>query len=280
MVFSSHLFVFYFLPLALLALLRSAAARPAPRADAAELPLLRLGQPALRPADVRLDGDRLRLRAGSPAVPHLVARFGGGDRADRAAAAGRGTDARQKAAVVVSVLANLSLLGFFKYFNFGVDSYNGLVALLGLHALRRRLGAARSPAAGHQLLHLPVDELRDRRLPRRRPAALRRLHRFRLLRGDVPAAGGRPDRPLLGRRRPARASRRHTLEKFARGVAFFAFGMAKKMLLANPCGQVADAAFDAGSLRAAGRLDRRGRLRLPDLLRLLRLLATWRSASG
>ena len=37
--------------------------------------------------------------------------------------------------------------------------------------------------------------------------------------------------------------------KFARGVAFFSLGMAKKVLLANPCGKVADLAFDAGSAR-------------------------------
>ncbi|MCB1054266.1 MAG: MBOAT family protein, partial [Acidobacteria bacterium] len=43
-------------------------------------------------------------------------------------------------------------------------------------------------------------------------------------------------------------SRSHTLEKFARGGAFFCLGMAKKVLLANPCGRIADLAFDAGSL--------------------------------
>ena len=41
--------------------------------------------------------------------------------------------------------------------------------------------------------------------------------------------------------------RTHTLEKFARGVAFFALGLAKKILLANPCGKVADTVFDAGT---------------------------------
>ncbi len=44
--------------------------------------------------------------------------------------------------------------------------------------------------------------------------------------------------------------RTHSMEKFARGVAFFAFGLAKKVLLANPCGKIADVAFDAGSLGA------------------------------
>ncbi|HLY73852.1 MAG TPA: MBOAT family O-acyltransferase, partial [Planctomycetota bacterium] len=44
--------------------------------------------------------------------------------------------------------------------------------------------------------------------------------------------------------------RDHTIEKFGRGVFFFALGLAKKVLLANPVGEVADAAFEAGSLHA------------------------------
>ena len=43
-------------------------------------------------------------------------------------------------------------------------------------------------------------------------------------------------------------SRTHTATKFARGIAFLSLGLAKKVLLANPCGKVADLAFDAGSL--------------------------------
>src|SRR5262249_21011471 len=37
-------------------------------------------------------------------------------------------------------------------------------------------------------------------------------------------------------------------DKFARGVALFSLGLAKKVLLANPMAHVADAAFSAGSL--------------------------------
>jgi alginate O-acetyltransferase complex protein AlgI len=44
--------------------------------------------------------------------------------------------------------------------------------------------------------------------------------------------------------------RTHTLEKFGRGVAFVAFGLSKKILLANPCGKIADTAFDAGAVGA------------------------------
>ena len=47
MVFSSYLFLFYFLPVALLLLLPVAAARAASDADDFQLCLLRLGQPAV-----------------------------------------------------------------------------------------------------------------------------------------------------------------------------------------------------------------------------------------
>jgi alginate O-acetyltransferase complex protein AlgI len=41
--------------------------------------------------------------------------------------------------------------------------------------------------------------------------------------------------------------RTHTLEKFARGTALFGLGLAKKVLLANACGLLADVIFAAGS---------------------------------
>ena len=42
---------------------------------------------------------------------------------------------RQRLAVFVSVLSNLSLLGFFKYFNFATDNYDALVSFIGLPGL-------------------------------------------------------------------------------------------------------------------------------------------------
>jgi alginate O-acetyltransferase complex protein AlgI len=43
-------------------------------------------------------------------------------------------------------------------------------------------------------------------------------------------------------------ARRHTIDKFARGVALFSLGLAMKVLLANPCGKIADTVFDAQSV--------------------------------
>src|SRR5213078_3454438 len=38
----------------------------------------------------------------------------------------------QRHAILVSVLLNLATLGFFKYFNFGIENYNALVQAFGL----------------------------------------------------------------------------------------------------------------------------------------------------
>jgi len=43
-------------------------------------------------------------------------------------------------------------------------------------------------------------------------------------------------------------ARTFTWEKFARGAGFFCLGLAKKILLANPMGHIADGAFNAGAL--------------------------------
>ena len=45
----------------------------------------------------------------------------------------------QRPAVIVSVCTHLALLGFFKYFNFGVASYDTLLTVLGLDGLRLEL---------------------------------------------------------------------------------------------------------------------------------------------
>jgi alginate O-acetyltransferase complex protein AlgI len=43
------------------------------------------------------------------------------------------------------------------------------------------------------------------------------------------------------------AFREHTVSRFASGVCIFVLGFAKKILLANPCGHVADAVFNAAN---------------------------------
>ena len=71
-----------------------------------------------------------------------------------------------------------------------------------------------------------------------------------------------------------------TSDKFARGVAFFMLGLAKKILLANPCGKIADTAFDAGSIRNARRVVRVGRRTRSRFISISAATPTWRSGSA
>lgn len=154
----------------------------------------------------------------------------------------------QQIAVIVSVCTNLALLGFFKYFNFGVASYDTLLTLLGLDGLRLELVFRITLPLGisfytFQSMSYTIDVYRGHAAP------LRSFIDFACYVSMFPqlVAG-----PIIRFSEVADQLRGRTctVTKFARGVAFLSVGLAKKILLANPCGQVADLAFDAGSLSA------------------------------
>jgi alginate O-acetyltransferase complex protein AlgI len=151
----------------------------------------------------------------------------------------------QRLAVTISVVTNLSLLGFFKYFNFAADSYNGLVAALGLGDLQLDSVLRVALPLGisfytFQSMSYSIDVYRGH------CRALRSLVDFACYVSLFPQLVAGPIIRFSEIADQLR-SRTHTLEKLARGAAFFSLGMAKKVLLANPCGKVADTVFDAGS---------------------------------
>ena len=156
----------------------------------------------------------------------------------------------QKIALLTSLVSNLALLGFFKYFNFGLDSWNAIVSAAGWEAARWDTVLRITLPLGisfytFQSMSYSIDVYRGE------ARAIRHFGDFfcyvsmfpQLVAGPIVRFQDVADQFLV---------RTHTVEKFARGVAFFAFGMAKKILLANPCGKVADTVFDAG---AAAMLD-------------------------
>lgn len=152
----------------------------------------------------------------------------------------------QKLALTISLVSNLTLLGFFKYFNFGIESYNSLVHSLGLEAFQWQTFFRVTLPLGisfytFQSMSYAIDVYRgDAKVIRKFIDYACYVTMFPHL-----VAG-----PIIRFREVAAQieSRTHTLEKFARGVAFLSLGMAKKILLANPCGKVADTCFDAGSV--------------------------------
>lgn len=152
----------------------------------------------------------------------------------------------QKNWLIVSMVTNLSLLGFFKYFNFSVDNYNAFMAFLGLSHLELDAVMRVTLPLGisfyaFQSMSYTIDVYRGH------TRVMRNFIDFACFVSLFPqlVAG-----PIIRFSEIADQlqNRTHTLDKFARGAAMFSVGMAKKIIIANPCGKIADTAFDAGSI--------------------------------
>jgi alginate O-acetyltransferase complex protein AlgI len=229
MVFSSYLFLFYFLPAALL--LYYAAPRKARHLILTALSYVFYGW----------------------ANPLFVVLLLASTAVDYAAGLTMGADARSgtrtsvsRFALIVSICSNVSLLAFFKYYNFGAENLDRLAQWLGLPALGLDTALRVTLPLGisfytFQSMSYTIDVYRGVARP------IRTFIDFACFVSMFPqlVAG-----PIIRFSEIADQlqSRTHTLTKFARGVAFFCLGLGKKVLLANPCGKIADLAFDAGSL--------------------------------
>ena len=255
MVFSSYLFLFYFLPVALL--LYYAAPRRLKHLFLTALSYFFYGwaNPLFVPLllfSTTIDYlcglyiARVRGLAGPTPTPVTASTTTGPTQGAGVGAATAQADWRARRALAVSICTNLGLLGFFKYFNFGVDNINGLAMATGLDALRLDTALRVTLPLGisfytFQSMSYAWDVYRGR------AAAITNFIDFACYVSMFPqlVAG-----PIIRFSEVADQlrSRTHTVTKFARGVAFFSVGMAKKVLLANPCGKIADLAFEAGSL--------------------------------
>jgi alginate O-acetyltransferase complex protein AlgI len=150
------------------------------------------------------------------------------------------TRAQQRFAVAACVVTNLSFLGFFKYYMFGATQLNHLLGLVGaepFRVLRVVLPIGISFYTFHSLTYI-VDLYRGHATPAR---SFSNFSAFVALFPDLVAG------PIIRYKTLAAqlAFRDHTVRRFSSGVAIFILGFAKKILLANPCGHVADAVFNA-----------------------------------
>ncbi len=149
---------------------------------------------------------------------------------------------RRLLAITVSVTASLALLGFFKYAMFFQGNLNRLVEVFGsgaLPVLQVALPAGISFYIFHCLSYT-ID------VYRRDAPPVRSFTDFALFVALFPQLIAGPIlryHVLAGQL----VSRAHTLEKLATGVGIFILGFAKKVLLANKIGPVADAVFAAES---------------------------------
>ncbi len=150
------------------------------------------------------------------------------------------TRAQQRVAVAACVVTNLGLLGFFKYFLFAAETANRLLEAVGaatFAVLPVVLPIGISFYTFHSLTYI-IDLYRGHAAPAKSFAD---FSAFVALFPDLVAG------PIIRYKTLAAQllDRDHTVGRFASGVAIFIVGFAKKILLANPCGLVADAAFGA-----------------------------------
>src|SRR5512140_3493559 len=152
------------------------------------------------------------------------------------------TQAQRKLAVVACVVTNLSFLGFFKYYMFGAETLNHLLAAVGadqFRVLKVVLPIGISFYTFHSLTYI-IDLYRGHATTAK---SFTDFSAFVALFPDLVAG------PIIRYKTLAAqlASRDHALSRFASGVLIFALGFAKKILLANPVGHVADAVFNAAN---------------------------------
>jgi alginate O-acetyltransferase complex protein AlgI len=152
------------------------------------------------------------------------------------------TPLEKKLAVLACVVTNLSFLGFFKYYMFAAGTLNQLLAAVGaqqFRVLQVVLPIGISFYTFHSLTYI-LDLYRGDATPAK---SFSGFSAFVALFPDLVAG------PIIRYKTLAEQlrEREHTAARFASGVAIFMVGFAKKILLANPCGQVADAVFSAAN---------------------------------
>ena len=152
------------------------------------------------------------------------------------------TQNQKRLAVAACVVTNLSFLGFFKYYMFAATTLNQLLAIVGVEqfrVLKVVLPIGISFYTFHSLTYI-IDLYRGHATPAK---SFTDFSAFVALFPDLVAG------PIIRYKTLAEqlAGRSHTLARFASGVVIFAIGFGKKILLANPAGGVADAVFNAAN---------------------------------
>ncbi len=245
MVFSSYLFVFYFLPFSLI-VYYALPWRPARHLGLTISSFIFYGWGSPK---------FLFLMIGTTLLDYLLGRvqahngFRNWNQPIQALEKGGPRSRIQKTAFLTALIVDLGLLGFFKYFNFSVDNYQALAGALGLPqgqlegVLRVTLPIGISFYVFQEISYA-IDIYRGE------TRAMRSLNDYfcfvaqyqQMVAGPIVRYAELADQM---------EQRTHTVDKFARGVALFSLGLAMKVLLANPCGKIADMVFNAGPVGTA-----------------------------
>ena len=151
--------------------------------------------------------------------------------------------AGRRAWLAASVALSLGILGFFKYVDFLVGSWNGLTAATGAGGRLDPLGILLPVGISFytfQSMSYPIDLYRGVSRPARRFIDFMCYVSLfpQLIAGPIVRYREISDQLV---------ERTHTAEKLARGMAFFVVGLAKKVLLADAMAPAAEALFDHGA---------------------------------
>ncbi len=151
---------------------------------------------------------------------------------------------QMKLVLATSIVTNLGLLAVFKYTGFVAENVNALGSLLGASKQVVPVLHVVLPVGisfyTFKAMSYAIDVYRGDARP------MRRFTDYMCFEAFFPDLVAGPIIRYAALEEQMRV-RQHTLDKFARGVAFLALGMAKKILLANPMGHIADTAFAAGA---------------------------------
>ncbi len=149
---------------------------------------------------------------------------------------------KRKAALITAIVGDLSLLAFFKYYMFFSGGVNRLIALFGGCPELLPVWNILLPSGISFYTFVALSYTIDLYRGDAKPA--RNFPTFSCFIGLFPhlIAG-----PIIRYSTVADqlAHREHTLEKFASGAAIFCLGLGKKIILANSMAPIADAAFGA-----------------------------------
>ncbi len=247
MVFSSHLFLFYFLPVSLAVYYLLAGASQRLR----NLWLVVTGYAFYGWAEPRFIVLMFATTTFDWLLSLVIARnrwrwwSKSGDVASPPLGASGKPSQTRKCALLLSICSNLLALGFFKYFHFGVESWNQMTAALGISSASIQTTLQVVLPLGisfytFQALSYIIDVYRGE------AEAMENFIDFSCFVSMFPhlVAGPILQFSFLAEQLKSRSL---SLDKCARGAAFFLLGLSKKVLLANPCGKVADAVFDAAT---------------------------------
>lgn len=181
----------------------------------------------------------------------------------------RASERQRKTFLVISLVSNLGMLCFFKYFMFAEENVNALLSALGRNEFNILVILLPAGISFYtfESISYNVDIYYGRAKPagawiarlassagtgvmtrwERLKQEMRAINAFACYITQFPHLVAGPIIRYQDMERQLH-ERTHTWEKFSRGVFFFVLGFAKKVLIANPMGEIADTAFQAGGL--------------------------------